>query len=161
MYKLFFLLLFITWTAPSCTDLENSGPKAVYQTVSTEKQYCAFCSQKLKSPRYGGELTNPDGTKLSFRSVECVAGYVANQGLQTTDNIRVVDFIDAKTLLKVEEALFLHSPNLGSPNGMDLAAIEKSNTEMQEKIERVYPGRYIEWPEVVQRVIHSGYAQHH
>lgn len=158
MYKLSVFFIIIGWAALGCSDSSNTSSDAVIKPVSLEKKTCEFCLQEIRSARYGGEITGQNGERLRFRSIECLAGFVVSQNIQSTKNIRVINFIDATTLLTVEKAIFIDSPNLGSPNGMNFAALDRTNPDMMEKIERAYPGEFIEWPDVVSRVVQSGYA---
>ncbi|MEX0685548.1 MAG: hypothetical protein WD267_10860 [Balneolales bacterium] len=161
MYRLSVLFIIFSWIAIGCSDDVKVSSDVEIKSISKDNQSCDFCQKKIKNARYGGIITTSTGEELQFRSIECVAGYIVSKELKSTDDVRVVNFIDAKTLLKVEDAIYLQSPNLGSPNGLDFAAIERKNVAMQEKIERVYPGQYLDWNEVMNRVIHSGYALNH
>ena len=159
MHKLAILLIgigFITW---GCVpDVKEAAVEL--SKGSSDKIYCDFCQQEIRSQRYGGQISGYNEV-LRFRSVECLAGFMLNQEIESPETVRVIDFIDAKTLIALDEAIYLQSPNLGSPNGMNFAAIDRGNADMLEKIERAYPGEYIEWEEVINRVRQSGYAFKH
>lgn len=115
---------------------------------------CDYCQNEIRTERYGGRLTTEDGEEYIFRSAECLAGFYLDRSEGDPDvaSLEVVDFIDGFRMIDVEEATYLFSINLPSPNGMDLTAMDRTNEDMIRKIEAAYPGTFADWEEVLARV---------
>jgi len=111
----------------------------------------AFCRMIIADERYGAELITTKGRILKFDSVECLASYLHSE-IDPDDvaSLWVTDFSDPPTLIRVEEAFFLHSPNLRSPMGMNLTAfgpgIERS------AVSNSFAGELLDWGGVLELV---------
>ncbi|TVP59833.1 MAG: hypothetical protein EA351_01200 [Gemmatimonadales bacterium] len=111
-----------------------------------------YCGGTVEQVRWGGELRTTDGERLRFRSVECLAAYLLEGKVDQTrvESVKVVDFPDGWKLLDAERATFLHSPNLSSPNGLNILAIEAP--KMQQNLKDAYTGPLLSWTEVLELV---------
>ena len=111
-----------------------------------------YCGGTVEQIRWGGELRTTDGERLRFRSVECLAAYLLEGKVDQTrvETVKVVDFPDGWKLLDAERATFLHTPNLSSPNGLNILAIEAP--KMQQNLKDAYTGPLLSWSEVLELV---------
>lgn len=108
-----------------------------------------FCGGEVEEVRWGGELQTRDGEVLRFRSVECLAAFLLEGRVPDSEveRIRVVDFPSGWKLIDLEEATFLQTPNLSSPDRLNLMAIQEDR--MIRNLHDAYTGRLMGWDEVL------------
>jgi copper chaperone NosL len=113
-----------------------------------------FCGRAVDRVRWGGELRTSDGEQIRFRSVECLAGHLLAQGPKAEEGaaILVVDFPDGYRLIPASEAVFLHTPNLPSPDRVNLLAIHRDNERMIRNLQEAYTGPLLDWSQVLELV---------
>ena len=113
-----------------------------------------FCGEAVDTERWGGEVRTPDGEILRFRSTECLAAFVltARHAGDEVGRVRVVDFAHGWQLIDVERARFLRTPNLGSPDRLNLHPVSEDNERMLNNLHDAYPGTFLEWDEVLELV---------
>ena len=113
-----------------------------------------FCGDAVDTERWGGEVRSPDGEVLRFRSTECLAAFVlsARHAGEDPGRVRVVDFAHGWQLIDVERARFLHTPNLGSPDRLNLHPVAEDNEHMIRNLHDAYPGDFLAWEEVLELV---------
>jgi copper chaperone NosL len=113
-----------------------------------------FCGKAVDRVRWGGELVTADGERVRFRSVECLAGHLLAHGPEMREgaSIRVVDFPDGHRLIPASEAVFLHTPNLPSPDRLNLMAIHRDNERMIQNLQDAYTGPLLDWDQVLELV---------
>jgi copper chaperone NosL len=111
-----------------------------------------YCGETVEVVRWGGELRTVGGERLRFRSVECLAAYLLDGRVDDREvaEVKVVDFPHGWKLIDVEEATFLHTPNLSSPTRLNLMAIEAD--KMAVNLQAAYAGRLIGWDDVLAMV---------
>ncbi len=140
--------------AAGCSKAESNGPKMVAKTagdIDYGTDTCAWSGKTIETVRYGAVLELASGTRLTFNSAESMARYLQDPANSAKDyrKMWVVDFASGDKLVRVTDAVYLHSPNRPSPGGLRITPIERSNTKMQEYVHRAYPGTYIEWNDVL------------
>lgn len=131
----------------SSRSADDSSDRIVYgQDVDP------YCGELVDEVRWGGELTTQTGDRFRFQSVECLAAFLLDSGLDRAqvDQVRVVDFPNGWKLIDARNATFLHTPNLASPTGLNLMAIEEP--KMQQNLQEAYAGQLIGWEEVLELV---------
>lgn len=113
---------------------------------------CAHCRMTISEAPFAAQLRTQQGRTYAFDSIECLAEYImendAPRGLWLTDFTSPGSWVDA------EEAVYLQSPNLRSPMGMNLSAYasaEDATTHQQQ-----YDGDVLTWNEVLERVSERG-----
>lgn len=113
-----------------------------------------YCGEVVDRVRWGGEIRTIDGEVLHFRSVECMAGFMLENELTADDvaSIRAVDFPDGWRLIDVEDARFLHTPNLASPARKRLNVMAISTDKMARNLQDAYAGPLLGWDAVLHTV---------
>jgi len=103
-------------------------------------------------PRYGGELVTKKGRVYKFDSVECLAAFYLTEQVPPEEvaSLWVVVFDKPGKLIPAEEAIYLHSPNLRSPMGLNLSAYDSQ--EVADKLQLNYAGEFLTWEEVLELV---------
>jgi copper chaperone NosL len=150
-------LLAIPACGPADQDRAQEGHRASldYSTAMVYGQDVdPFCGKAVDKVRWGGELRTADGKRARFRSTECLAGHVLAHGPEAEEgaSIRVVDFPDGHRLIPVSEAVFLHTPNLSSPDRLNLLAIHRDNERMILNLQDAYTGPLLDWGQVLELV---------
>ncbi len=108
-----------------------------------------FCGGEVEEVRWGGEVQTQDGEVFRFRSVECLAAFLLEGRVPDSrvEKIRVVDFPSGWKLIDAKEATFLQTPNLSSPDRLNLMAIQ--GDRMIRNLHDAYTGRLMGWDEVL------------
>jgi copper chaperone NosL len=118
------------------------------------KDGCHACKMTLMDPKYGAELVTGKGKIYKFDDVNCLAGFV-NSGFLSQEEIAqlwVIDFSMPKTLIRVEDALFIHSDDLKTPMASGVAAF--GSKKLLDEYNREIKGSAITWNEVLQKFNH-------
>jgi copper chaperone NosL len=113
-----------------------------------------FCGHEVDRVRWGGELRTTSDERVRFRSVECMAGYLLAGKVEPdrVASVKVVDFPDGWRLVDASDAVFLHTPNLASPDRLNLLAIDRENERMIRNLQDAYTGPLIGWEQVLELV---------
>jgi copper chaperone NosL len=113
-----------------------------------------YCGGLVETVRWGGELRTAAGDTLRFRSVECLAGYVASGAVAAADvaEVLVVDFPSATGLIPAGDALYLHTPNLASPARRGLNVMAIGTEKLALSLQDAYTGRLMGWEDVLATV---------
>ncbi|WP_457639374.1 nitrous oxide reductase accessory protein NosL [Persephonella sp.] len=111
---------------------------------------CEYCRMKITDPRYGSELVLKTGKVYKFDSIECLAAYyIENKDKEKIHSLWVPDFL-TKEFIPARSAVYLHSPDLPSPMGLNLTAFK--NQQELEKVKEKYGGEVMNWEQVLQLV---------
>ncbi len=110
---------------------------------------CAHCIMTVSDARYGAELVTTTGKTYVFDSIECLAGYLLQErdGTDRIHSLWVTDFEQPGTLIPAEDAVFLHSPALRSPMGMNLTAF--APTADPARLRAEHGGEILTWDDVL------------
>jgi copper chaperone NosL len=112
---------------------------------------CAHCRMVIVDERYGAELVTTKGRVLTFDSIECLADYVSAQDASDVHSLWVTSYTAPGELISIEDALFLHSPELNSPMGANLTAFRASETTPTAVVDE-YGGEILDWSGVLDLV---------
>ncbi len=135
---------FLFLTLLSCE--KSTGPVP----IKYGSDECAYCRMKITDPRYGSEIVLKTGKPYKFDSIECLAAfYLENKERLPFESLWVPDFL-TKVFISAQKALYLHSPNLPSPMGMNLSAYK--NKENLLKVKKKYGGEELVWSDVLKLV---------
>lgn len=156
-WKQIFVIISIVPVSIACTQQKAQTDEKIKGENVAEIEYrsdhCAYTGQEITTVRYGGVIELKNGKKLKFMSVECVAGYYLGMNdKKEIQKMGIVDFAEGKKLLPVDELVYLNSPLRPSPNGMNLTAVDASNEKMKTYIYDAYPGDFLSWDEVLEKV---------
>jgi copper chaperone NosL len=85
---------------------------------------CAHCSMLITERRYAAQLLTTKGLSYKFDAVECLRAFVlaGTVAAEDTHSVWVTDMDAAEGWVPVEQAAFVHSPELRTPMGGGLAA---------------------------------------
>ncbi|MBM4169805.1 MAG: hypothetical protein FJ215_11735 [Ignavibacteria bacterium] len=122
------------------------------EPIAYGRDVCVFCKMLITEQQYGAVLVTRKGKNHKFDSVECMAAMVLQKTISRDEihSMWTVSFDAPGTLIAVEDALYLHSPNLRSPMGLNASSYQtrSSAEEMHER----YGGAVIGWQEVLRLV---------
>lgn len=140
----------------SCSDhssQDNNSPNSEFTQIIYGEATCEFTGDVIDEFRYGGKIETNTGDVYTFMSVECLAGfYLNNLDENQVAQIWVTDYNHGKKLITIEEAVFLHSMNRRSPNGLNLTALVASDEKITYNMRFAYGGELIGWDEVLKLV---------
>jgi len=115
---------------------------------------CALCVMTVSDDRYGTELITRKGRAHMFDSVECMANFYLTQERSEVASMWVTDFRNPGRLIPLAEAVFLRSPDLRSPMGMNLTAFWTG--EDPQALLASYGGEILDWEGVLEVVRRGG-----
>lgn len=123
----------------------SSGPPAMAYDGS---ESCEHCRMAITDPRFGSALVSTTGRVYRFDSIECLAGFYAEDTTRAA-TMWVSNYQAPGAMLRVVEARFvrLTGPE-GSPMGMGLAALSADATPAAGTTD----GTLLSWDDVVELV---------
>jgi copper chaperone NosL len=123
-----------------------SGPLMAYG--ESDDPYCGGRVEKI---RWGGEIETAAGERLRFKSVECLAGFLAEGRIPRDEvaAVRVVDFPHGSLLIPAETARYIHTPLLASPARRGLNVMAASTEKLAVSLQDAYAGRLLSWDDVL------------
>ena len=138
------LLLVAALAVPACSP----GP----QPIAYGEDVGDFCRMVIVDERYGAELVTDRGRVYKFDSIECLAGVLlAMEDTAAVHSIWVTPFQTPGQLIRIEDALFLHSPMLRSPMGANLTAFHADSITADALVDS-FGGEVLDWQAVLELV---------
>lgn len=151
----------ITQSAMSATGAANAGAIGIL-VLATAVGGCspqpqpfvfgedadAFCRMTISDTRFATQIVTTTGKAYKFDSVECMAGFLAAGTVQRSDvhSMWVTDAGAERTLIRAEEAFFVHSEEIRSPMGGGLMAFAESSAA--DEFSATVSGRVLAWEDV-------------
>lgn len=115
-----------------------------------------FCRMVIVDQRYGAELVTNRGRVYKFDSVECLAGFLlAMDDTGAVHSLWVTPFQSPGDLIRIEDAIFLHSATLKSPMGANLTAF-RTDAITPEGLVSSFGGEVLDWAGVLALVSSRG-----
>jgi copper chaperone NosL len=131
-----------------------SGP----QPIAYGEDECAHCQMAIMDQRYGTVLVTAKGKVYKFDSIECMADFQATEKLSDAQPY-VTAYNAPGQLVKVEDALIVHSEQLPSPMGGNLTAFTDRPAD---ELAQQYGGTVIsQWTRVLELVQKQPPGHHH
>lgn len=138
-------LLVITACLAAC------GPPAPVPIVWGD-DVCDHCHMTITDPRFAAELLSRTGKAWRFDDIGCLAEFSLGDRL-AEDQVHsrwVMDYLDPREFLSVDEAVFLHSDSLRTPMNHGLLALRPGPAA--DSLRQALGGRLLTWPEVLRLV---------
>jgi copper chaperone NosL len=106
---------------------------------------CDYCRMTISDERYGSEIVTKKGRVYKYDAVECMAAAVLAGDI---DNASVsmyltIDHASPQELVDATSAVYLHSPTLRSPMGMNLTSF--ATREGANHTAERFPGDLLTW----------------
>ncbi|MFN3599193.1 MAG: nitrous oxide reductase accessory protein NosL [Aquificaceae bacterium] len=107
--------------------------------ISLGVDVCEYCKMVIADERFSAQVITKKGRVYKFDAIECMVAYY-NQEEENIKKAYVVNFLNPKEFLEAERAVYVRSPDIKSPMGMNLSAY-KSQEEAREFIK----GEILDW----------------
>ncbi len=122
----------------------SKGPKP----IDFGHENCHYCKMLIADPKFGAEAVSKTGKTYTYDAIECLIMDLQSGGIdeQKMAEFYTIAFDQPRTLINVNEAIFLISPNLPSPMGAYLSAY--SSRQAAKKMQNEYGGSIYTWKEV-------------
>lgn len=117
--------------------------------INYGKDNCEQCRMTVMNPQFGAGLLTSKGKVLTFDSGECLVRYLKTKETNKDDQYFVSDYNKPGTLLNATKASFLHSDNIQSPMGGNLAAF--LNLASAQKLQKDLGGELLTWEELIRK----------
>jgi hypothetical protein len=116
---------------------------------------CAYCRMALEQPAFGGTVVTTAGRRLRYDAIECMAAAVLTDSVpsRAIRSMSVTDHAPPHRSLDVRRAVFLLSPGLHSPMGLDLSA--HAGDAAARAAQRRHAGERLDWRGVLAHVNHA------
>lgn len=131
------------------------GSLMFFSSCSNEKvpivygeDQCVHCMMTIVQPQYGSEIMSTKGKAFKFDAIECLIDYT-NKGGIAEENIMmayVTPYTMPEQLTEADQCYYLQSPNLPSPMGRFLTALQSK--EEAEKYQQDFGGDIYSWEEL-------------
>lgn len=149
---------FLTIVPVLLTALFMAGCSDGPRDVRIGEEECAHCRMTVSEAPFAAQLRTQQGRTHAFDSIECLAEYVVQN--DEPHGMWVTDFTSPGNWITVEEAVYLQSPNLRSPMGMNLSAY--ATAEAADSHQQQYEGDILDWNDVLERVqMRGGHGHGH
>lgn len=122
----------------------TSGPRP----IEYGKDACHFCKMTLVDERCGAELATRKGKIYVFDDLNCFVRFIKEETVPQGGvfGLYVADFHNKRTLIPVENAVFLHSEKLQTPMASGIAAF--SSLEQLQSAKATAGGEAMNWEQV-------------
>jgi copper chaperone NosL len=122
------------------------------QPINFGADTCVYCIMLISEHQYGAVLVTNKGKVYKFDAVECMGAYYLEERIprENIHSMWTVDFEHPGELINVEDAIYLYSPNLSSPMGLNVSAY--GNTEFARSMQQQYEGEIIDLDKVMDLV---------
>lgn len=113
---------------------------------------CAYCRMLVADTAWGGTIVTTSGRRLRYDAIECMAAAVLTDSvpLRTIRTIGATDHAPPHRPLDVRRAVFLRSPALRSPMGLDFSAHAGDSAARAAQLRHF--GELLSWRGVLARV---------
>jgi copper chaperone NosL len=113
---------------------------------------CVYCIMLISEHQYGAVLVTNKGKVYKFDAVECMGAYYLEERIpgENIHSMWTVDFEHPGELINAEDAIYLYSPNLSSPMGLNVSAY--GDPEFARSMQQQYEGELIDWNKVLDLV---------
>jgi len=120
------------------------------------KDGCNFCKMTISDEKYGAELVTKKGRVYKYDSIECLVNEMSRGTIDSGDVhlLLTVDYSTPKALISATTAVYLHSPTLRSPMGMNLTAFATAGAADETRAR--HKGELLAWPDVATLVLNAG-----
>lgn len=138
MKKIGFLILLVTLLVACSKSIDP---------IEYGNDQCDFCRMTIVEPTHAAQVVTNKGRNYKFDASECLIHYLHENGNEKDMlHVLVADLMNAGELFPVEEATFLISPNIPSPMGENLSAIQ--GREHAVKVMEENGGEIFSWADV-------------
>lgn len=98
----------------------SSGPKTIYYG----EENCHFCQMTIVDQRYAAQLITDKGKAYNFDAIECMLHFKGEKNFKENElALQLVNTFDQPgTLSDISEVIFIQTPELPSPMGMNITA---------------------------------------
>ncbi|MBS1614604.1 MAG: nitrous oxide reductase accessory protein NosL [Bacteroidetes bacterium] len=113
--------------------------------IQVGKDNCNFCKMGIADARFGAEVVSKKGKAWKFDDVHCLLGFLKEGSLKAEEikEVYLTRYDGDHKLMPAEKSFLLHSENLRSPMGGNVAAFE--NTQSVQAAEQEFGGESISW----------------
>jgi copper chaperone NosL len=119
---------------------------------------CDYCRMTIADERYGSEIVTKKGRVYKYDAVECMAGALLDGNVdgQSVALLLTIDHSNPTVLVDAAEAVYLHSPTLRSPMGLNLTSFADP-AGAAETAER-HPGEMLTWDQT-QKLVYEAHQE--
>ena len=134
-------MLFLVFLSPLFFSCRGEGPIP----IRLGEDACEYCKMVIADERFAAEVITKKGKVYKFDAIECMVGYY-NENEENIKKAYVINFLNPKEFLEAEKAVYIRSPDIRSPMGMNLSAY-KSKKEAEDKL-KDKQGEILNWTEL-------------
>jgi copper chaperone NosL len=111
--------------------------------IKLNKENCAFCQMTISDGRFAAELITEKGRIYKFDDLICMMHFSKENNHRTYKDKFVNDYNEVNTLIKVKDSYFIHSINIRSPMGGNIAAF--ANKDLAENFTLDWHTKVFSW----------------
>jgi copper chaperone NosL len=111
--------------------------------IKLNKENCAFCQMTISDGRFAAELITEKGRIYKFDDLSCLMHFSKENKHRTFKDKFVNDYSEVNTLINLKDAYFIHSINIRSPMGGNIAAF--ANKDLAENFTLDWHTKVFSW----------------
>ncbi|MFN3471791.1 MAG: nitrous oxide reductase accessory protein NosL [Aquificaceae bacterium] len=134
-------MLFLAFLSPLFFSCKGEGPVP----IKLGEDVCEYCKMVIADERFAAEVITKKGKVYKFDAIECMVGYY-NENEENIRKAYVINFLNPKEFLEAEKAVYVRSPDIRSPMGMNLSAYK--SREEAEDILKGKQGEVLNWTDL-------------
>ncbi len=113
------------------------------------KDNCEQCRMTVMNPQFAAAMLTSKGKTYAFDAEECLVRYLKAKEIHENDQYFVSDYNKPGSLINAVTAIYLHSDNIQSPMGGNLAAF--SDEASAENVQKELGGEVLNWQQLTSK----------
>lgn len=119
---------------------------------------CSFCKMGIVDKTHSAQAVSSKGKQFKYDSVECLVNDINNNSNTDMKIKLVANYLNAGEMITAENAFYIISPEIPSPMGANLSAVNSKNDA--EKLQDEFTGDIYTWHELLNRNNSENNAHH-
>ncbi len=112
------------------------------EPIKLGEDVCEYCKMVIADGKFAAEVITKKGKVYKFDAIECMVGYF-NENEEEIKMAYVANFLNPEEFIPAEKAVYLKSPDIRSPMGMNLSAYK--GEEEAKKVLEGKQGELLRW----------------
>ncbi|MEX0995568.1 MAG: nitrous oxide reductase accessory protein NosL [Flavobacteriaceae bacterium] len=134
--KLLIFLMIVGFASTSC----NKQP----EPIAYGHDACHFCKMTIVDQTHSAQIVTDKGKQFKYDAIECLINDIQkNQTPETLSTILVANYSNAGEMIEAQNAHFIISPEISSPMGANLSAVDSQ--EKAKNLHREHTGSLFTW----------------
>jgi len=127
-----------------------SSCKVEPKAIDYGKDQCSFCKMNIVDKSHSAQFVTKKRKQFKFDAIECLVRDIAKKNENEIAIFLVADYSNPGSMIDAKTANYIISPNIKSPMGANLSAVE--NMEIAEQLHEDNGGSLYNWMGLKQKL---------